>query len=288
MFKKIFANNTDKAEMSFFDHLEDLRWHIVRSVAAIALFSIFGFVYTREILDNVIFGPTNPGFPSYGLLCRFSHFLGLGDKLCITPVKVEFQNFKMAGQIMLQFKLAFIVGFTAAFPYIFYEFWRFVKPALKERELRGARGIIFWVSFQFFLGIAFAYFLMAPFTINFLAGYTVTDKAVNQFFMDDYFALMTQIVFGMGVLFELPILVYFLSKVGLITPEFLRAYRRHAIVVILVLAAVITPPDVIDQLIVFVPLYLLYEISIFISRKAVRQMEERDNRPLADDEEEWS
>lgn len=274
--------------MSFFDHLEDLRWHLIRSVAAIALFSIFGFVYTREILDNVIFGPTNPHFPSYALLCNLSHWLGLGDKLCITPVKVEFQNFKMAGQIMLQFKLAFVVGFTAAFPYVFYEFWRFVKPALKERELRGARGIIFWVSFQFFLGIAFAYFLMAPFTINFLAGYTVTDKAVNQFFMDDYFALMTQIVFGMGVLFELPILVYFLSKVGLITPEFLRSYRRHAIVVILVLAAVITPPDVIDQLIVFVPLYLLYEISIFISRKAVRQMEERDNRPVTDDEEEWS
>ncbi|HEY0608965.1 MAG TPA: twin-arginine translocase subunit TatC [Chitinophaga sp.] len=287
MFKKIFANNSDKAEMSFFDHLEDLRWHIIRSVAAIAVVSIFGFIYTKEILDNVIFGPTNKDFPSYIAMCKISHWVGMGDKLCITPVKVQFQNFKMAGQVMLQFKLAFIIGLVVAFPYIFYEFWRFVKPALKEREVRGARGIIFWVSFQFFLGVAFSYFLMAPFTINFLAGYTITDKAVNQFFLDDYFSLMTQIILGMGILFELPVLVFFLTKIGLITPEFMRSYRRHAIVVILVLAAVITPPDVIDQLIVFTPLYLLYEISIFISRKALREMEEKDRNPVVVDDE-WS
>jgi sec-independent protein translocase protein TatC len=287
MFKKIFANNRDKAEMSFFDHLEDLRWHIIRSVAAIAVVSVFGFIYTKEILDNVIFGPTNATFPSYIAMCKISHWLGMGDKLCITPVKVTFQNFKMAGQVMLQFKLAFIIGLVVAFPYIFYEFWRFVKPALKEREIRGARGIIFWVSFQFFLGVAFSYFLMAPFTINFLAGYTITDKAVNQFFLDDYFSLMTQIILGMGILFELPVLVFFLTKIGLITPEFMRSYRRHAIVVILVLAAVITPPDVIDQLIVFTPLYLLYEISIFISRKALREMDEKDRNPVVVDDE-WS
>ena len=287
MFKKIFANNRDKAEMSFFDHLEDLRWHIIRSVAAIAVVSVFGFIYTKEILDNVIFGPTNATFPSYIAMCKISHWVGMGDKLCITPVKVQFQNFKMAGQVMLQFKLAFIIGLVVAFPYIFYEFWRFVKPALKEREIRGARGIIFWVSFQFFLGVAFSYFLMAPFTINFLAGYTITDKAVNQFFLDDYFSLMTQIILGMGILFELPVLVFFLTKIGLITPEFMRSYRRHAIVVILVLAAVITPPDVIDQLIVFTPLYLLYEISIFISRKALKEMDEKERNPVVVDDE-WS
>lgn len=191
----------------------------------------------------------------------------------------------MVGQIMLQFKLAFIIGFVCAFPYIFWEFWRFVKPALKEKELKGARGVIFWVSFQFFLGIAFAYFLMAPFTINFLASYTVTQKAVNQFFIDDYFDLMTQIVLGMGLLFELPILVFFLTKLGILTPEFLKSYRRHAIVVILILAAVITPPDLIDQLIVFVPLYCLYEISIFISKKALK---EREDSMTKTDVEEWS
>jgi sec-independent protein translocase protein TatC len=285
MFKKIFANNDEKAEMSFFDHLEDLRWHIVRSAIALMVFSIIGFVYTKEILDNVIFGPTNANFPSYIALCKFSHLVGLGDKLCITPVPIVFQNHILTGQIMLQFKLAFIIGMVLAFPYIFWEFWRFIKPALKERELKGARGIIFWVSFQFFLGIAFSYFLMAPFTINFLAGYTVTDKAVNQFFIDDYFDLMTQIVLGMGVLFELPILVFFLTKIGFLTPTFLRAYRRHAIVVILVLAAIITPPDVVDQLIVFTPLYLLYEISIYISKRALKGMEDKENEPEV---EEWS
>ncbi|MBV7528934.1 twin-arginine translocase subunit TatC [Chitinophaga sp. sic0106] len=285
MLKKFFSKNNDKAEMSFFDHLEDLRWHIVRSVLSIVAFSIFGFLYTQEILDNVIFGPTNATFPSYRALCAIGHFFNLGDALCITPVKVVFMNSKMVGQIMLQFKLAFVIGFVCSFPYIFWEFWRFVKPALKEKELKGARGVIFWVSFQFFLGIFFAYFLMAPFTINFLASYTITDKAINQFFMDDYFDLMSQIVLGMGLLFELPVLVFFLTKFGLITPKFLRAYRRHAVVVILILAAVITPPDLIDQLIVFTPLYLLYEISIFISKKAMR---DRENKEEKVEVEEWS
>jgi sec-independent protein translocase protein TatC len=285
MFKKLFANNGEKAEMSFFDHLEDLRWHIVRSFVAIVVLSTFGFIYTKEILDNVIFGPTNASFPSYVLLCKISHLVGMGDKLCITPVAIAFQNHQLVGQVMLQFKLAFIFGLIVAFPYIFWEFWSFIKPALKERELKGARGVIFWVSFQFFLGIGFSYFLMAPFTINFLAGYSVTDKVVNQFFIDDYFDLMTQIILGMGILFELPILVFFLTKIGFVTPTFLRTYRRHAVVIILVLAAIITPPDVVDQLIVFTPLYGLYEISIYVSKRALKGMEDRENEPEA---EEWS
>lgn len=285
MFKKLFANNNEKAEMSFFDHLEDLRWHIVRSAVAIIVFGVLGFVYTKEILDNVIFGPTNANFPTYIVLCKLGQMAGFGDKLCLQPVHIVFQNHVVVGQVMLQFRLAFIIGFVLAFPYIFWEFWRFVKPALKERELKGARGVIFWVSFQFFLGICFAYFLMAPFSINFLAGYTVTDKVINQFFVDDYFDLLSQIVLGMGILFELPILVFFLTKIGFVTPTFLRSYRRHAIVVILVLAAVVTPPDVVDQLIVFTPLYLLYEISIYISRRALKGMEEKENEPEV---EEWS
>ncbi|RAJ10442.1 sec-independent protein translocase protein TatC [Chitinophaga skermanii] len=285
MFKRIFANNTDKAEMSFFEHLESLRWHLVRSAFAIVILSIVGFIYTKEILDNVIFGPTNAWFPTYGWLCKFGQMVGLGDNLCITPVKINFQNHMMAGQIMLQFKLAVIIGVVGAFPFIFWEFWKFVKPALKERELRGARGIIFWVSLQFFLGILFSYFLIAPFTINFLASYTVTDKVDNIFFVDDYFSLMTQIVIGMGALFELPILVFFLTKIGFLSPKFMRTYRRHAIVVILVLAAVITPPDVVDQLLVFIPLYALYEISIIVSQRAMKGREDKESE---EEIEEWS
>lgn len=282
MFKKIFANNQDKAEMSFFDHLEELRWHLVRSAFAIVILSVFGFIFTKEFLDYIVFGPTQDWFPTYHWLCKFSNSVGLGDKLCISPTDFNFQNPKMAGQVMLQFKLAFILGLVGAFPYIFWEFWRFVKPALKEKERNGAQGLIFWISFQFFLGILFSYFLIAPFTINFLAGYTVTDNVQNFFFIDDYFSLLTQIVIGMGVLFELPILVFFLTKIGFLTPSFMRKYRRHAIVIILVLAAIITPPDVIDQLLVFIPLYTLYEISIIVSKRAMKGREEKE------DVEEWS
>lgn len=281
MLKKLFSNNEDKAEMSFFDHLEELRWHIVRSAIAIAVVSILGFVFTDWILTNVIFGPTRPDFPTYQWMCKFSHAVGLGDKLCIVPPEINFQNYKMAGQIMLQFKMSFILGFVGAFPYICYEFWRFIRPALKDNEAKGSKGIIFWISLQFLMGIAFSYLLIAPFMINFLASYTVSEVIKNEFFVDDYFGLMSQIILGMGVLFEMPILVYFLTKLGLLTPDFMRAYRRHAIVVILILAAIITPPDVIDQILVFAPLYLLYEISIFISAKVYRDKEKKEA-------EEWS
>lgn len=267
--------------MSFFDHLEELRWHIVRSAIAIVIVSILGFVFTDWILTNVIFGPTRPDFPTYQWVCKLSHAIGMGDKMCIVPPDIKFQNYKMAGQIMLQFKLAFILGFIGAFPYICYEFWRFIRPALKDNEAKGSKGIIFWISLQFLMGIAFSYLLIAPFMINFLASYTVSEVIKNEFFIDDYFGLMSQIILGMGVLFEMPILVFFLTKLGLLTPDFMRSYRRHAIVVILILAAVITPPDVIDQILVFVPLYLLYEVSIFISAKVYKEKEKKEA-------EEWS
>ncbi|QEH39827.1 twin-arginine translocase subunit TatC [Chitinophaga sp. XS-30] len=281
MLKKLFSNSENKAEMSFFDHLEELRWHIVRSAIAIVTVSILGFVFTEWILTNVVFGPTRPDFPTYQWMCSLSHAIGLGDKLCLVPPEINFQNYKMAGQIMLQFKMAFILGFIGAFPYICYEFWRFIRPALKENEAKGSQGIIFWISLQFLMGIAFSYLLIAPFMINFLASYTVSEVIKNEFFIDDYFGLMSQIILGMGVLFEMPILVYFLTKLGLLTPDFMRSYRRHAIVVILILAAIITPPDVIDQILVFVPLYLLYEISIFISAKVYKEKEKKE-------QEEWS
>ncbi|MGX5819942.1 twin-arginine translocase subunit TatC [Chitinophaga lutea] len=281
MLKKLFSKSEDKAEMSFFDHLEELRWHLVKSAFAIIAVSVLGFVFTDWILTNVIFGPTRPNFPTYTLLCKVSHSLGLGDKLCITPPPIIFQNPAMAGQLMLQFKLAFVIGLVGALPYVLYEFWKFVKPALKDNEAQGTRGVIFWISLQFLLGVAFSYFLIAPFMINFLASYSISDVIKNEYFVDDYFGLMTQIVIGMGCLFEMPILVYFLTKFGVLTPNFMRNYRRHAIVVILILAAVITPPDVLDQLLVFIPLYGLYEISILISSKVYKKM-------AKEEAEEWS
>ncbi len=281
MLKKLFSSNEEKAEMSFFDHLEELRWHLVRSAAAIVIVSILGFVFTDWILTKVIFGPTQADFPTYKWLCAASHAMNLGDKLCITPPPIIFQNTKMAGQIMLQFKLAMIIGVIGAFPYVCWELWRFIRPALKDNEAKGSKGVIFWITLQFMLGIAFSYFLIAPFMINFLASYSVSEVIKNDFFIDDYFGLMSQIILGMGALFEMPILVYFLTKLGVLTPTFMRNYRRHAIVVILVLAAIITPPDVLDQLLVFVPLYLLYEISILISARTYAKKEKAEI-------EEWS
>lgn len=281
MLKKLFSSNEDKAEMSFFDHLEELRWHLVRSAIAVVLVSILGFVFTDWILTKVIFGPTQKDFPTYSWMCSLSHSLGMGEKLCLVPPEIQFQNTQMAGQITLQFKLAFILGLIGAFPYIVYEFWRFIRPALKDQEAKGSKGIIFWITLQFLLGIAFSYFLIAPFMINFLASYQISDVIKNDFFIDDYFGLMSQIILGMGCLFEMPILVFFLTKLGVLTPDFMRTYRRHAIVVILILAAIITPPDVLDQLLVFVPLYLLYEVSILISARAYRAKEKKEK-------EEWS
>lgn len=281
MLKQLFSKNEDKAEMSFFDHLEELRWHLVRSAVAILVGSIIGFVFTDWILTNVVFGPTRPGFITYRLMCDLGHWLGVGDKMCIVPPPIKFQNYKMAGQIMLQFKMAFIVGLVISFPYICYEFWRFIRPALKDNEASGSKGIIFWISLQFLLGVVFSYMLIAPFMINFLAGYTVSEVIENEFFIDDYFSLMSQIILGMGVLFEMPIFVFFLTKLGLLTPKFMRTYRRHAIVVILILAAIITPPDVLDQMLVFVPLYVLYEISILISARVYKKKEQQEL-------EEWS
>lgn len=281
MLKQLFSKNEDKAEMSFFDHLEELRWHLVRSAVAILVGSIIGFIFTDWILTEVVFGPTRPGFITYRLMCDLGHWLGVGDKMCIVPPSIKFQNYKMAGQIMLQFKMAFIVGLIIAFPYICYEFWRFIRPALKDNEAKGSKGIIFWISLQFLLGVAFSYMLIAPFMINFLAGYTVSEVIKNEFFIDDYFSLMSQIILGMGVLFEMPIFVFFLTKLGLLTPTFMRTYRRHAIVVILILAAIITPPDVLDQMLVFIPLYVLYEISILISARVYKQKEKQEL-------EEWS
>ena len=265
--------------MSFFDHLEDLRWHIIRSVIAMAVVSTFGFLYTKEILDGVVFGPTNASFPTYRALCAMGHWLNMGDKLCLTPAQPAFQNHMMAGQVMLQFKLAFTLGIVAAFPYIFWEFWRFVKPALSTREIKSTRGSIFFVTFFFLLGISFGYFLLAPFTFSFLSNYQlgVSHMLITRPTLDDYLDNLLDILIGSGIAFQLPLISYVLTQIGLITPAFLRTYRKYAYVAILFVAAVITPsPDWMSQTIVALPLILLYEISIRISVRVEKELKRKD------------
>jgi len=282
---KLFNRNPDQPEMSFVDHLEALRWHIVRSVLAIVVVAVFIFVKINWIFDKVISGPLHPDFVSYTALCRFGRAIHIGDALCMQSIdNLKLQTTTFGSQFISSITIAFMGGFVVAFPYIFWEFWRFVKPALSPKELKSSRGAIFWVTFFFLLGIAFGYFLLAPFTFSFLWNYRlgITGLLETRPTLDDYIDNLIDILIGSGIAFQLPLISYVLTRIGLITPTFLRTYRKYAYVAILFIAAIITPsPDWMSQTIVALPLIILYEISIRISARVVKQREKRDK-------EEWS
>ncbi|GAA4310179.1 twin-arginine translocase subunit TatC [Compostibacter hankyongensis] len=276
MFKQLFKNNPLKAEMNFFDHLEELRWHIIRSLAAIVVAGIICFIKIHFIYERIIMGPTRHDFITYRILCGIGHRLGLGDRLCLPDAPVKFQSMQLSGQFMQAFSSSFTFAFIIAAPYILYEFWRFVKPALKPGELKYTRGVVFWTSLLFFMGVAFGYFMIAPYTVNFFASYQLSESIENIITIQSYMSTLSQLVMGCGALFELPVLVYFLAKVGILTSAFLKKYRRHAFVIILVIAAFISPPDVASQFIVTLPLYLLFEVSISIAKRMEKQRAEED------------
>jgi sec-independent protein translocase protein TatC len=269
-FKKIRGQDTDEAEMSFIDHLEALRWHVIRSLLAVLIAAIGFFLFIDWIFDNVIMGPTRNDFISYRALCSISHRLGMGDSLCMPPMELNLQVTSVSGTFMSSITIAFVGGIIVAIPYVLYESWLFVKPALKPEELKHTRGVIFWVSIFFFTGAAFGYFLLAPFTFNFLANYKIGTAGILLYrpMLSDYLDSLIDITLGAGLAFELPMASWVLSKMGLITPGFLRTYRKYAYVALLVIAAIITPsPDWGSQLIVVVPLVMLYELSILISAR---------------------
>jgi len=284
---KLFNRNRNpgQPEMSFVDHLEALRWHIVRSVLAIVIVAVFIFIKIDWIFENIITGPIHSNFVSYAALCRFGHAIHIGDALCMQSVdKLKLQTTTFGSQFISSITIAFIGAFIIAFPYIFWEFWRFVKPALSPKELKSSRGAIFWVTFFFLLGIAFGYFLLAPFTFSFLWNYRlgVTGLLETRPTLDDYIDNLVDILIGSGLAFQLPLISYVLTRIGLVTPAFLRTYRKYAYVAILFIAAIITPsPDWMSQTIVALPLIILYEISIRISVRVMKQREKRDK-------EEWS
>jgi sec-independent protein translocase protein TatC len=256
------------AEMSFTDHIEDLRWHIIRSLAAIILIAILVFLKIEWVFDQILLGPAHSEFVSYGWMCNLGHLLGT-NALCMGDMKLQFQNTELSGQFMMSFSVSFILGLILAFPYVFFEFWKFIRPALSPNELKYARGIVFWSSLLFFLGVMFAYFIIAPFTINFFANYQLSPQFQNIITISNYYDTMSDLVLGMGIIFELPVLVFFLSRIGLITPKFLRDQRKYAFVIIMILAAVITPPDVFSIWMVAIPLVILYELGIGISQRAI-------------------
>ena len=274
-----FKRTEAQAEMSFIEHLEALRWHIVRSVLAIVVIAIFAFIKIDWLYDHVIMGPLRSDFVSVVGLCKLGHFLHMGDSLCLQSASVELQTTAFGSQFISSITIAAVLGFIISFPYIFWEFWRFVKPALSEKEVKSTRGSIFFVTFFFLLGISFGYFLLAPFTFSFLSNYKIgtMNMTVTRPTLDDYLDNLIDILVGSGIAFQLPLISYVLTHIGLITPAFLRTYRKYAYVAILFVAAVITPsPDWMSQTIVAVPLILLYEVSIRISKRVEKTLKARE------------
>jgi sec-independent protein translocase protein TatC len=264
-----------KEEMSFLDHLEILRWTLVRSSLSIVAFGMVAFMMKDFIFNTILLAPKDPSFFTYRFLCSVSKKLGT-DGFCIEDIPFIVQSRTMAGQFSAHIWTSIAFGFVMAFPYIIWEVWKFIKPALYDDEKKNAKSFIIITSFLFFLGILFGYYVITPLSINFLGSYTVADEVKNNFDLSSYTGLLKASCLSSGFIFELPIIIYFLTKMGLVTPEFLKEYRKYALVMVLVLAALITPPDIISQVIVAIPMIILYEISIKISRYIIRKQEKEE------------
>jgi len=258
-------------EMTFLDHLEELRWILVRSAVAVLISAIVVYFFADWIFDKVIFGPTDVNFITYRFFCDLSHKLGFADSICVTEMPFIIQNTQMEGQVNIFVWICVLGGFILSFPYILLQFWNFISPALYEKERKNAKGFIVVSSLLFFLGILFGYYVVVPMSVNFLASFSVSTIVKNQFSIESYMSMFKTSVIAAGLYFELPIIIYFLSRLGLVTPQFLRKYRKWGVVIILIIAAIVTPPDVVSQVIVAVPMLGIYELSILISAFVTRK-----------------
>ena len=252
-------------EQSFLDHLEVLRWHLIRSAIAVMACMVVAFIYPEILFDKIIFAAKEPDFPTYKALCCISEAFGLGDVFCIMDMPFILMNINMSGQFSTHIVSSLVAGFIVAFPYVFWEIWRFIRPALHQGEQKHARGVVFYTSFLFILGVLFGYYMVAPLSVQFLGNYQVSAQVANQINLNSFISTVTTVCLANGIIFQLPVVVYFLSKLGIVTPQFLRTYRKHALVVVLIISAIITPPDIMSQIMVSFPLLILYEISIKIS-----------------------
>ncbi len=264
-----------QGEMSFLEHLEELRWHLIRSVLFIMVGTIAAFVFKDFIFSTVIFKPKTPEFWTNRMFALFGDFIG-SDVVKINQTNLELISIKMAGQFLTHIWTAIVAGFILASPIVFFEFWRFIRPALYDNEKKHASGAVFFTSILFLMGVLFGYYLIVPLSIHFLGSYSISGEVTNQININSYISTVVSISLASGVVFLLPIFVFFLSKVGLLTPAFMKRYRKHAYVVMLLLSAVITPPDVFSQIMVSFPLVILYEIGIYISRRIEKQKARED------------
>jgi len=268
---RLLGRDDSGKEMSFMGHLEELRWHLVRSVSAITIIATVLFFYKDFLFDDVLLAPKNQNFLTYRLLCSLSHWLNLGDSLCIQTMPFSLISIELSAQFTTHMWVAFIGGLIVSSPYVLWETWLFIKPALYEKERKYARGIVFYTSTLFLTGVLFGYYIITPMSVNFLGSYQVSEEVKNTISLDSFISTVTTLSLLTGLVFELPIVIYFLTKVGIMSPKFMRTYRRHAIVVILILAAVITPTsDATTMLLVAMPLYVLYELSIIVSARVIK------------------
>jgi sec-independent protein translocase protein TatC len=275
-------------EMSFLEHLEELRWHIIRSVLAIMIFMVIAFVFKTFIFDNIILAPKSPEFFTNRMLCHLGELLLKSKALCINSKPLSLINIKMSGQLTTHIAVSMVAGIILAFPVILWEFWQFFKPALKPNESKHARGAVLAASMLFFVGVLFGYYMLAPLSMHFLGTYEISPEVTNQINVRSYIGLLSSICLATGIVFELPIIAYFLTKVGIVTPTFLRRYRKHSIVVIFILSAIITPPDVFSQALVSIPLLVLYEVGILISIRVMKQKEKKHDEFMNEEDAEKS
>lgn len=257
--------------MSFLDHLEVLRWHLIRSSFAIVSFAIVAFIGKSTLFDLVIFGPKQADFITYQFFCQTTRSLGIPEVFCMDEMPFRLLNTKMAGQFSTHIWVSLIAGFIMAFPYVLWEFWRFLKPGLKASERRYSRAVLIFGGILFALGVLFGYYLIVPLSLQFLGTYTVSSEVQNLIDLLSYISTVSTVTLATGVIFELPVVVFFLAQSGLITAQFMKTYRRHAIVLILILSAIITPPDVASQILVCLPILVLYEVSIRIAKGIERK-----------------
>lgn len=275
--KKQRKRATLEEEMSFFGHLAALRMHLVRSALVIVLVATLAFIYYDFIFDHIVMGPKNPQFWTYRMMCILAEKFNLGSDFCITDIPFQIINTEMAGQFTLQMNSSLICGIVLGFPYLLWELWRFIKPALHANEQKSASGFVAWATLLFVMGVLFGYFIIAPLSVNFLAHYTISEFIVNNISIDSYLSTVATLTLGTGIVFELPIVIYILSRFGIMTPKFMRNSRRYATVIILIVAAVVTPtPDLFTMLTVSFPLFLLYEISIIVSGRVEKKRKQRE------------
>ncbi len=260
-------------EMTFLDHLEELRWHIIRALIAIAIGGVVLFLLRDFYFRRVLLGALNDDFLGYQFLCSFSTLLGIGDTLCFTAPDLKIITMSFAEEFIASIKYAFLGGFVVAFPYVFYQIWSFVQPGLYEEEQKATKGVVLVCSLLFFFGVSFGYLVVTPFAVNFLGNFHLPNVE-NTSTLGSFVSYMVMFTLPAALIFELPIVVHFLSRFGLVTAQGMRTYRRHSIVGILIVASILTPPDVVTQILIAIPLYILYEISIFVAKRGEKHYQD--------------